>query len=63
MASQTSREFAETAVLLAKLENDEDRVYELLADMLPGELQKLADALTELAADANFVASKKGRGL
>jgi hypothetical protein len=53
---------AETAALAAKLDNDDDTVYELLTEMLPGELKSLADTLDELSADARFVLNKKRRG-
>lgn len=53
---------AETAALTAALDQDEDKVYDLLTQMLPGELRSFADTLDELAADARFVMNKKRRG-
>ena len=47
--SGTRTEFAETAALMAVLDEDDDRLDDLLAGMLPGELQALAAACDTLA--------------
>jgi hypothetical protein len=47
-ATMADTTFVETAVLLAEMEEDRDRVDELLAGMLPGELATFQAVLSNL---------------
>lgn len=57
--SGTRTEFAETAALMAVLEEDDERLGEVLTGMLPGELHDLAAACEELADEARSTIREK----
>lgn len=57
----TAADYAETAALLAYLEDDHDKLSDLLEDMLPGELAALALTLDGLRGQVLEVRYRKRR--
>jgi hypothetical protein len=57
----SGEQFAETAALLAYMEDDHDKLSELLEDMLPGELAALALTLDGLRGQVLEVRYRRRR--